>query len=72
MDLSRRRLGANTPGVSTRMIWLPPSSATPRTAKRVVWTLWVTMETFSPTSALVRVDLPALGEPRMAAKPHRV
>ena len=33
---------------------------------RVVWGLLVTMATFSPTRALVRVDLPTLG------RPHRV
>ncbi len=32
----------------------------------------MTIETFSPTSALMRVDLPALGAPMMATNPHRV
>ena len=46
--------------------------ATPRTGKRVVCTFWVTIETLAPTRRLVRVDLPALGAPMMAAKPARV
>ena len=48
------------------------SVSTPRTVDRVVCALRVTIETFSPTSALIRVDLPALGAPMMATKPHRV
>ena len=45
---------------------------TPRTWKRVVWTLGVTMETLRPTSAFTRVDFPAFGAPMMATKPARV
>ena len=72
MARSRRRLGAKMPGVSTRMIWLWPSMAMPRTRARVVWALCVTMETFAPTSAFTSVDLPALGAPMTAAKPQRL
>ena len=46
--------------------------AMPITRMRVVCTLGETMLTFEPTSALTRVDLPALGAPTMAAKPARV
>src|SRR5450755_3280522 len=60
------------PGVSTRMTWLLPISAMPRTGPRVVCALWVTMETLAPTSALVRVDLPLFGAPISATKPQRV
>ena len=69
---SRRRLGANRPGVSTNTICASPRVRTPRTVERVVCALRVTIETFSPTSALIRVDLPALGAPMMATNPHRV
>src|SRR3990172_6454301 len=60
------------PGVSTRMTWLLPMSAMPRTGPRVVCALWVTMETLAPTSALVSVDLPLFGAPITATKPQRV
>ena len=43
----------------------------PRTTRRVVCGLLEVMATFSPTSALVRVDLPALGRPTKQAKPVR-
>ena len=49
-----------------------PWSSTPRTVERVVCALRVTIETFSPTSALMRVDFPALGAPMRATKPQRV
>ena len=39
---------------------------------RVVCTLWLTIETLAPTSALTSVDLPALGAPMTAMKPQRV
>ena len=39
---------------------------------RVVCTLWLTIETLVPTSALTSVDLPALGAPMTAMKPQRV
>src|SRR5271169_2285329 len=38
---------------------------------RVVWGLRVTIATFSPTSALSSVDLPALGRPRIETNPER-
>ena len=44
--------------------------AMPRTGMRVVCTLGVTMATLEPTSALISVDLPALGAPMMAQKPQ--
>ena len=46
--------------------------AMPRTSMRVVCTLCETIETLEPTSALIRVDLPALGAPISATKPQRV
>ena len=69
--VSRRFLGANTPGVSTKMSWLAPSLAMPRTGTRVVCTLCETIDTLAPTSALTSVDLPALGAPMTAMKPQR-
>ena len=53
------------------MIWVSPAIAMPRTGMRVVCTLGLTMATLEPTSALTRVDLPALGAPMMAQKPQR-
>src|SRR5881394_2422617 len=46
--------------------------AMPRNSARVVCTLGVTIATLLPTSALVSVDLPALGAPISAMKPQRV
>ena len=46
--------------------------AMPRTIARVVWTLWLTIDTLVPTSRLTSVDLPALGAPISATKPARV
>ena len=42
------------------------------TSARVVCTFGVTIETLAPTSALISVDLPALGAPISATKPQRV
>ena len=69
---SSRRLGAKSPGVSTNTICASPSIAMPRTRARVVWTLRETIETFTPTSVLRSVDLPAFGAPISATKPQRV
>ena len=69
---SRRRLGEKMPGVSTKMICVLPRMAIPRMGIRVVCTLRVTIETFCPTRAFNRVDLPAFGAPRMATNPQRV
>src|SRR5258708_5161840 len=44
----------------------------PRTVERVVCALRETTETLEPTSALIKVDLPALGAPIKATKPHDV
>src|SRR5215472_5030910 len=46
--------------------------AMPRIKARVVCTLRETIVTFEPTSALTSVDLPTLGAPIWATKPHRV
>ena len=46
--------------------------AMPRSSVRVVCTLGVTIATLLPTSALISVDLPALGAPISAMKPQRV
>src|SRR5690349_22048701 len=72
MARSSRRLGAKMPGVSTRMICAFPSATMPRIRARVVCTLRETIDTFSPTSALISVDLPTLGAPIRATKPQRV
>ena len=72
MARSRRRRGRKRPGVSTKTSWAAPSSAMPRMRARVVWTLWVTIETLAPTMRLSSVDLPALGSPIRATKPQRV
>ena len=66
MARSRRRRGLKMPGVSTNTVWVSPEMAMPLTFMRVVWTLGVTITTLEPTSALVSVDLPALGAPMMA------
>ena len=72
MARSSRRRGLKMPGVSTKTIWVVPSIAIPRTSARVVCTLRDTIDTFEPTRALRRVDLPAFGAPIRAAKPARV
>ena len=69
---SSRRRGSKMPGVSTRTTWELPCIITPRTGKRVVCTLWVTMVILVPTSWFTSVDLPAFGAPMMATKPARV
>src|SRR5205807_171822 len=46
--------------------------AMPRNSVRVVCTLGVTIATLLPTSALISVDLPALGAPISATKPQRL
>ena len=70
---SSRRLGAKSPGVSTRMICVSsPTITIPRIRARVVCTLRETIETLAPTNALTSVDLPALGAPIKATKPQRV
>src|SRR5262245_24162164 len=72
MARSSRRRGAKIPGVSMKTSCAVPSTAMPRTSARVVWTLWVTIETLEPTSALRSVDLPTLGAPISATKPQRL
>src|SRR5262249_42903359 len=67
-----RRFGAKMPGVSTSTICELPSMTMPRIRARVVCTLRETIETFSPTSALISVDSPTLGAPIRATKPQRV
>src|SRR5579872_354453 len=69
---SSRRLGAKIPGVSTRIICAWPSTTMPRISARVVCTLRETIVTLEPTSALTSVDLPTLGAPIRATKPHAV
>src|SRR4029450_10813087 len=69
---SRRRRGEKIPGVSTKISCERPSIVMPRTSARVVCTLCDMMLTFDPTSALSNVDLPALGAPISAMKPHLV
>ena len=60
------------PGVSMKTSCEAPSIAMPRTGIRVVCTLWLTIETLLCTSALISVDLPALGAPISAMKPQRL
>ena len=59
------------PGVSTKMYWASASVRTPSTRSRVVWGLRDVMLTRSPTSALIRVDLPTFGRPMTATMPTR-
>ena len=72
MARSSRRRERKIPGVSTKTSWRSRlgAMAMPRMRLRVVCTLGVTMATLAPTSGLTRVDLPALGTPRMATKPR--
>src|SRR6185437_6571045 len=60
------------PGVSISTICALFSMTMPRISARVVCTLRETIVTFEPTSALTSVDLPTLGAPISATKPHRV
>ena len=55
--------GRCSPGVSTRISWASSRCTMPRTTVRVVCGLSEVITIFEPTSALVRVDLPALGRP---------
>src|SRR5262245_60740163 len=71
MARSSRRLGVKMPGVSMNTSCASPSIAMPRSSVRVVCTLCDTMVTLVPTSALMSVDLPALGAPISAMKPQR-
>src|SRR3954470_22590570 len=72
MARSSRRLGAKTPGVSMKISWASSAVAMPRNSARVVCTLWETIATLVPTSALMSVDFPTLGAPISALKPHRL
>src|SRR5258708_30974929 len=72
MARSSRRFGEKIPGVSTRMICALLSITMPRISARVVCTLRETIVTLEPTSALTSVDLPTLGAPISATKPHAV
>src|SRR5258707_14628680 len=72
MARSSRRFGKKMPGVSTRIICALFSITMPRISARVVCTLRETIVTLEPTSALTSVDLPTLGAPISATKPHLV
>src|SRR5919205_702012 len=61
--------GRCRPGVSTRISWASSRWTIPRMVCRVVCGLAEVMATFLPTSALVRVDLPALGRPTSTENP---
>src|SRR3954451_2323056 len=63
--------GLCRPGVSTRISCASGRCTIPRTACRVVCGFDDVMTIFFPTSALVSVDLPALGRPTKQAKPAR-
>src|SRR5262249_45162157 len=69
---SSSRLGAKMPGVSMNTSCDSSTVAMPRSKERVVCTLWETMATFVPTSALISVDLPTFGAPIIATNPQRV
>src|SRR5215813_6233641 len=71
MARSSRRLGAKMPGVSMKTSCEPSTVAMPRSNARVVCTLWDTIATLVPTSALISVDLPTLGAPINAINPQR-
>ena len=51
-------------------IWASGRCTMPRTACRVVCGFEDSITIFRPTSALVSVDLPALGRPTKQAKPE--
>ncbi len=61
MARSSRRFGWKMPGVSTRITWALPIKAMPRTGPRVVWALWVTIETLAPTKRVGQGRLAAVG-----------
>src|SRR5258708_10487441 len=71
MARSSRRRGAKIPGVSMNTSWACACVAMPRSKARVVCTLWETIATLAPTTALIRVDLPTLGAPISATNPQR-
>ena len=63
---SPRRVRARwKPGVSMRTSWASPRFMMAVMRLRVVWGLFETMATFSPTRAFVSVLLPTLGRPAM-------
>ena len=61
--------GRCRPGVSTRISCASGRCTMPRTTVRVVCGLELVITTLEPTSALVSVDLPALGRPTNDANP---
>ena len=63
--------GRCSPGVSTRISCASGRCTMPRIVCRVVCGRPDVIATFWPTSALVSVDLPALGRPTKQAKPDR-
>src|SRR5439155_289530 len=68
----KRESGLWIPGVSIKMTCASARFTTPRMRLRVVCGAGVTIETFSPTSALVSVLLPALGRPTTATNPDLI
>ena len=64
--------GLCKPGVSINTSWASGRCTMPRTACRVVCGFEEAITIFWPTSALVSVDLPALGRPTKQAKPERI
>src|SRR5690606_3147504 len=63
--------GRCRPGVSTSTSWASVRWTIPRIVCRVVCGRPDVIATFRPTSALVRVDLPAFGRPTTHTKPER-
>lgn len=68
---SRDRCSRTIPGVSNSTIWWSGALARPTTRCRVVCGRGLTAHSFCPTSALMSVDLPALGLPITATYPDR-
>src|SRR5439155_19865841 len=62
-------MGLCTPGVSIKTIWPSAAVTIPFTTCLVVCGLFVTIDTFSPTRRLRRVDLPEFGRPMIETKP---
>src|SRR5262247_241666 len=60
------------PGVSSKVICPSGRVTMPRTTRRVVCGLSVTMEIFSPTMRFKSVDFPEFGRPMIETKPDLV
>src|SRR5690606_12990868 len=61
--------GFNMPGVSEKTIWWSSPLINPMILWRVVWALEEIMESLSPISTFIKVDLPTLGLPTIFTNP---